>query len=39
MDDTTYVPEFIPPPGAEKPERNDCEIIVVLKALTYKNSL
>lgn len=27
-------PSFVPPPINERPERNDCEIIVVSKALT-----
>lgn len=27
-------PSFVPPPLNDRPERNDCEIIVVSKALT-----
>lgn len=28
-------PAYVPPPIEMAPERNDCEIIVVSKALTY----
>lgn len=33
-EEPSYQPEYIPPPVIERPERNDCEIIVVLKSLT-----